>query len=64
MLSTKEAAQRLGLKSTGAVRQLILSGTLKAEKFGRDWMVDEQSVEEYRTSDRKRGPKKKEKPVG
>lgn len=48
MLTTKEAAQRLGLKTTGAVRQLILAGRLKAKKIGRDWHVDETSVEEFK----------------
>lgn len=55
MLSTKEAAQRLGLKTTGAVRQLILADKLKAEKRGRDWWVDEKSIEDFQKERRFRG---------
>ena len=45
MLTTREAAQRLGLKTTGAVRQLILAGRLQAEKRGRDWFISEDEIE-------------------
>jgi excisionase family DNA binding protein len=55
MLSTKEAAQRLGLKTTGAVRQFILMGKLKAEKRGRDWWIDEKSLEQFQSERRGRG---------
>lgn len=61
MLTTKEAAQRLGLKTTGAVRQLILAGRLKAEKRGRDWFVDEESVKEFQGRPRGR-PRKAQTP--
>ena len=37
-LTTKEAAERLGV-SPARVRQLVLSGDLPAEKFGRDLMI-------------------------
>lgn len=37
-LTTKEAAERLGV-TPARVRQLILSGELPAEKFGRDLMI-------------------------
>jgi excisionase family DNA binding protein len=39
-LTTKEAAERLGV-SPARVRQLVLSGELPAEKFGRDLMIKE-----------------------
>jgi excisionase family DNA binding protein len=39
-LTTKEAAARLGV-SPARVRQLVLSGELPAEKFGRDLMIKE-----------------------
>lgn len=47
MLTTKQAAKRLGIKSHRSVINLIKRGQLKAEKFGRDWLVDEESVERY-----------------
>lgn len=43
MLTTKEAAQRLGV-SVRRVSALIASGDLSARKFGNAWMVDEASV--------------------
>jgi excisionase family DNA binding protein len=60
MLSTKEAAQRLGLKTTGAVRQLILADRLQAEKRGRDWWIEETEIERFEKEPRKVGrPKSK-----
>ncbi len=43
-LTVKEAAQKLGV-TVGRVHQLIDSGALSAEKLGRQWLVDEASVE-------------------
>lgn len=44
-LTTAEAAREL--KVTGArIRQLAAAGEIKAEKHGRDWMIDAESVEE------------------
>lgn len=57
-LTTTEAAAVLGV-SRPRVLTLIHLGTIKAEKFGRDWQVDAASVEEYRKSSRKAGPKLK-----
>ena len=45
MLTTKEAAQVLGI-SPRRVNALIEAGTLKAQRFGRAWMVDEAAVNE------------------
>ena len=42
-LTTKEVAGRLGV-STARVRQLVLSGDLPAEKFGRDLMIKESDL--------------------
>ena len=42
-LTTKEAAARLGV-SPARVRQLVLSGDLPAEKFGRDLMIKESDL--------------------
>lgn len=55
MLSTKEAAQRLGLKTSAAVRQLILAGRLKAEKRGRDWWIEEADLIEFERKPRRVG---------
>ncbi len=59
MLTTREAADRLGLKTTGAIRQLILAGRLVAEKRGRDWHITQESVEAYAATDRRPGRKKR-----
>lgn len=54
MLTTTEAAQQLGI-STRRVVALIESGDLVAERFGRQWMVDERSVERRATQEKLRG---------
>lgn len=46
MLTTKDAAARLGVTAR-AVSLLIRSGAIKAQKFGRDWMIDPVEVERY-----------------
>lgn len=51
-LTTKEAAKILGVTDV-RVRQLVLSGKLPAEKFGRDLMIDEEDLEAIK--DRKPG---------
>lgn len=45
MKTTQEAAEHLGI-SPRRVRALIKEGLLKAERVGRDWLVDEASLEE------------------
>jgi excisionase family DNA binding protein len=42
-LTTKEAAEILNI-STARVRQLVLSGRLPAEKFGRDLLIHERDL--------------------
>lgn len=54
MLTTKEAAERLGV-SPRRITALIESGALKAEKFGRSWMVDENAVQTRLKAPRKAG---------
>jgi excisionase family DNA binding protein len=61
MLTTAEVAAALQV-TRRRVLELIRLGTLKAEKFGRDWQVDSASVEAYKNSPRKPGPKKKNNP--
>lgn len=43
-LTTTEAAALLGV-TPQRVRFMIKAGILEAEKWGRDWMVDAESVE-------------------
>jgi len=47
MLTVNEAATRLGVIPR-RVRQLIRSGQIPAQKFGRAWAIDERTIEEYR----------------
>jgi excisionase family DNA binding protein len=54
MLTTAEAAAILQV-SRRRVNELIKLGTLHAEKRGRDWQIDEASVDAYRHSARKPG---------
>ena len=58
MLTTAEAAAILQV-SRRRVSELIRLGTLTATKFGRDWQVDQESVEAYKKSPRKAGRKVK-----
>ena len=45
-ITTREAADRLGY-TTQHTRLLIRQGKLEATKFGRDWLVVREAVEEY-----------------
>lgn len=44
VLTTRQAAEILGVNDS-RVRQLILRGRLKAEKFGSVWMIREEDLE-------------------
>lgn len=55
MMSTKEAAKYLAV-SEFTVLRLIKRGSIKAEKFGNYWVVDKQSVEEYKQRNADKGP--------
>jgi excisionase family DNA binding protein len=44
LITTKEAADRLGV-SVRRVQALITSGTLPAQKFGRDYLIDESDLQ-------------------
>lgn len=52
-MTTKQAAERLGI-AQAYVRQLLLKGTLKGARWGRDWMIPSREVERY-ASLRERG---------
>lgn len=43
MLSTEQAAERLGITPV-RVRELLRSGKLEGQRVGRSWVVDESSV--------------------
>lgn len=47
LIPLAEAAARLN-RSTSTLRHQIRNGALKAERYGRDWMVREAEVEKYR----------------
>lgn len=59
-LTTKEAADRLGVSSS-RIRHMIIAGLVKAEKFGRDNVIPEAEIERLEKVDRKAGRPKKEK---
>lgn len=46
-LTSKQVADYLGFANASRVRQLCLTGVLKGERVGRDWMIDEAEVKKY-----------------
>jgi excisionase family DNA binding protein len=58
--TTAEAATRLGV-TVGRVRQLVLDGTLQAEKFGRDLVITAEALEVARQRKTTRGREAKPK---
>ena len=56
-ITTTEAAALLGV-TPQRVRHMIKAGILQAEKFGRDWQIDGESVERRKKAmeQKKRGP--------
>lgn len=44
IISTAEAARRLGLTTTRRVVALIAAGRLPAVKLGRDWLIEESAL--------------------
>lgn len=53
-LTTKQAAEELGL-STARVLILIAQKRLKAEKYGRDWIIERTDLEEFKKIPRSPG---------
>ncbi len=53
--TTAEAAEVLGVSAT-RVRQMVLDGTLPAEKFGRDLVITSAALELARKRKTKPGP--------
>ncbi len=59
-LTTTQTAKRLNV-SQARVRQMILDGVIKADKFGRDNVISEAELKRIEKLDRKAGrPPKKE----
>jgi excisionase family DNA binding protein len=56
LLTTKEVAERLGV-SVRRVHALIQDGRLPAQKFGRDYQIDEKDLK--RVAERKPGRPRK-----
>lgn len=54
-LTAKQAAEILGV-SASRVRQMVLDGTLKADRFGQNLAVDPESVEAAKARKTKPGP--------
>ena len=64
MYTTKEAATELGI-TPGRVRQMVLNGSLPAQKFGRDLMIKADDLEKARTRQTEPGrPPNPPKPTG
>ena len=59
MLSTKEAAEKLGV-SLRRVQQMITEGTLPANKIGRDYVILEKDLEGISIYGKPGRPKKKD----
>ena len=57
-MTTNEAAKRLGI-SVGRVRKLIYAGKLNAIKLGRDWVIQEQELEDVKVYGKAGRPKSK-----
>ena len=51
--TTESAAQYLGV-TPSRVRQLIMEGRLKSEKYGRDHLIHEVDLEEYTAGGKKK----------
>jgi excisionase family DNA binding protein len=61
LLTTEEAAARLGV-SRSRVLAMIRDGRLKAQKVGRDWVIDPSALETPEVVQRKPGRPRKKKP--
>ena len=56
-ITTKELASAVELSDI-RIRQMILSGEINAEKFGRDYMIDVEYIEIIKKRPERRGRKK------
>jgi len=53
-LTTAQTANLLGINAS-RVRQLIAAGVIRAEKHGRDWLIERPEIEKYRDARRTPG---------
>ena len=60
LLSVPDAAARYELSRT-QIRRLVANGTLKGQRVGSSWGINEASLKAYLAKERKRGPKPKKK---
>lgn len=56
-ITTVQAAKLTGYHRD-YIRRLILAGTIKGERLGRDWLVDQNSLLEYIKQVKKKGVKR------
>lgn len=61
-LTTSELAETVGLTDI-RIRQMILNGEIKAERFGRAYMIDAKYIEIIKSRPERRGRPQKEKKV-
>ena len=54
-ISVKEAAEYTGY-TPAHVRYLLRSGTLKGQRFGRDWFTTKKELNEYLATNPRPGP--------
>lgn len=59
-ISTVAAAAKYHL-TPSYIARLARGQVIRARKFGRDWIIDEASLQEYLAQPRKPGPKPREK---
>jgi excisionase family DNA binding protein len=57
-ISTTEAAKKYKLTASYVAR-LARTQTIRARKFGRDWIIDEEALRLYTAQPHKPGPKQK-----
>ena len=58
LLNTQQAAEKKGV-TVRRIRALIDEGKLKAEKVGRDWIIEETELEKIQTYGKSGRPKLK-----
>lgn len=53
-LTTQDAAARLGI-TPGLVAKYIRQGRLRATRFGRDWKIEAEDLEQFAATERPKG---------
>jgi excisionase family DNA binding protein len=61
LLTTKQASDLLGISVRG-IHSLIKRGRLRADKFGRDWMIKREDLDLFKENKRSKGRPKKTDP--